>query len=437
MNLLPKAGPIAALRDTFLAIAQGEVEQIFHNDENVYERIRKHANHVLGMGLIVYLLIGIASLYGLCVTEGTPASIKFLTVVCFAAFGVLFYRGAQISIDYCSDTLSQQRTHCFLSWLPYGVGQFLLIMLIESIFFKYTDLHECGHVLFTLVSPQIACFLTLRMTLFLVFLLSIPLTGISIDDYHFTLFSTMFVFHIILVGFIKTFMNEMNSQHELICVNGSLRQVQLELAEKARLGERLRISRDLHDRMGHHLIALGLQLEIAHHLSEGEVKKEIERSRQLTKNLLKDVREVVGELRAENELPFTEQLNELIARVEQVKPGLEIQYSQPDLGLPLPKNYQTLLIELIKESVTNCIKHANAHHLKIIVQQLPAEVKLCIEDDGQGAGDFRYGNGLKGMKERLMPFQGRMIVNTDAMRGFKITISVPLNQHVDKAVSVA
>lgn len=434
MNLLHKVAPIAALRDLLAAIVHGEVNHLGQDATDVYERIKKHSNLVLGMGLLVYLLIGAASLYGMFVTENVPVLVTFWTIVSFILFGVLFYQGSNIAIDYCSDTLSQKRNQCFLTWFPYGVGQFLLIMLIEDLFFKYTALHECGHVLFTLVTPQMACFLTLRSTLLIVLLLNIPLTMLSSDDYQFTLFATMFVFHVVLAGFIKIFMNEANAQHELICVNGSLRQAQLELAENTRLSERLRISRDLHDRMGHHLIALGLQLEIAHHLSEGKIKREIEQSQQLTKSLLQDVREVVGELRSENDLPFTEQLNELIARVEQVKPELEVDYSQPEMDLPLPKKYQSLLIEIIKESVTNCIKHANAQHLTLEIKKTPFEVKLIIEDDGQGSGDFRYGNGLTGMKERLSPFRGRMIVNTDPMKGFRITISVPLEQQFDKAV---
>ena len=65
----------------------------------------------------------------------------------------------------------------------------------------------------------------------------------------------------------------------------------------SRTTERLRIARDLHDLLGHHLTALSLNLEVASHLATGEANEQIEKSKAITKLLLGDVRDVVSRLR--------------------------------------------------------------------------------------------------------------------------------------------
>ena len=79
----------------------------------------------------------------------------------------------------------------------------------------------------------------------------------------------------------------------------------------SRTEERLRIARDLHDLLGHHLTALSLNLEVASHLAAGEAKESIEKSQAITKQLLSDVRAVVSRLREDEPVDLATALNAL------------------------------------------------------------------------------------------------------------------------------
>src|SRR3546814_12036878 len=76
--------------------------------------------------------------------------------------------------------------------------------------------------------------------------------------------------------------------------NSELRATRALLAESSRLSERMRISRELHDLLGHHLTALSLNLEVATHVSSGKAQEHVRQAHTLAKLLLTDVREAVS-----------------------------------------------------------------------------------------------------------------------------------------------
>src|SRR5687768_4841063 len=91
--------------------------------------------------------------------------------------------------------------------------------------------------------------------------------------------------------------DEREAKQALAEANAELQVATGLLDMSSRAEERLRIARDLHDLIGHHLTALSLNLEVASHLAEGQAKAHIEKSQALTKLLLSDVRDVVSRLR--------------------------------------------------------------------------------------------------------------------------------------------
>jgi signal transduction histidine kinase len=81
-----------------------------------------------------------------------------------------------------------------------------------------------------------------------------------------------------------------------------LRATRALLAESTRMNERVRISRELHDLLGHHLTALALNLEVASHLVQGQAQEHVRKAQSVAKLLLSDVREAVSQLRAGDEV---------------------------------------------------------------------------------------------------------------------------------------
>src|SRR6188768_65917 len=103
-------------------------------------------------------------------------------------------------------------------------------------------------------------------------------------------------------------------------LNSELRATRVLLSESSRMSERLRISRELHDLLGHHLTALSLNLEVAGHLTEGKAQEHVRQSHTLAKLLLTDVREAVSEMREERGIDLAAALRTLAEGV----PALDV-----------------------------------------------------------------------------------------------------------------
>lgn len=88
------------------------------------------------------------------------------------------------------------------------------------------------------------------------------------------------------------------------------------------------------------------------------------------------------------------------------------------------KNIKYCFIMVVKEAFSNMIKHSNANHVKIIMNEHPAIYQLIVQDNGKSV-NVREGDGigLKGIEERVNNLHGN--VNITSMHGFKIFISVP------------
>ena len=77
-------------------------------------------------------------------------------------------------------------------------------------------------------------------------------------------------------------------------LNAELRATQQLVVDSSKIAERMRIARELHDLLGHHLTGLSLNLEVASHLTQGQTQEHIQTAQSVTKLLLEDVREVVN-----------------------------------------------------------------------------------------------------------------------------------------------
>lgn len=191
------------------------------------------------------------------------------------------------------------------------------------------------------------------------------------------------------------------------------------LAESARTAERLRISRDLHDAIGHQLTVLTLELEAARHRTGEQVHEHVERADAVARELLHDVRSTVSELRAE-----PADLDTALTRVVQDVPGLQISVDvDPEVRVGEPE--QVALLRAVQEVVTNTLRHADARELWIEVRRhAGGDVVLTAVDDGRGVAEAVPGNGLRGMIERFDALGGE--VGLDGSDGFRVTARMPV-----------
>jgi len=206
-------------------------------------------------------------------------------------------------------------------------------------------------------------------------------------------------------------------------LNAELRATRLLLAESARINERTRISRELHDLLGHHLTALSLNLEVAGHLVEGRAKEHVSQAHTLARLLLTDVREAVSHLREDGAIDLTAALQPLAENV----PGLDIhmEIEQP-LTLDDPERAHVLL-RCTQEIITNVVRHAAADNLWITARSSGGLITMRARDDGRGADQLAVGNGLRGMRERLAQYGGQLTIETRPEAGFRLCLELPVS----------
>ncbi|MGN7724686.1 sensor histidine kinase [Luteimonas sp. 22616] len=204
-------------------------------------------------------------------------------------------------------------------------------------------------------------------------------------------------------------------------LNAELRATRALLAESARVNERTRISRELHDLLGHHLTALSLNLEVASHLTEGKAHEHVGQAHTLARLLLSDVREAVSQIRGNDAIDMAATLLPLADNV----PGLHIDMVMPKPFLLDDPERAHVLLRCTQEIITNAVRHAQAQVLRLRYGWDGDAIRLQARDDGRGSENPDAGNGLAGMRERLATYGGELEVESAPGQGFTLRLHLP------------
>jgi signal transduction histidine kinase len=216
--------------------------------------------------------------------------------------------------------------------------------------------------------------------------------------------------------------SEMAARDELARANTELRGAQALLDESARVAERLRIARELHDVMGHTLTTLTIHLDVAGRLTTGPAAEHLECARNASSDLLDQVRAVVSRERHIQPTNLRSALADLAASAQGV---LQVRLQMPDdLSVSDVAQAETI-IRCVQEVITNAMRHADARELVIAVNIGRSGITIAARDDGRG-GDFSPGNGLSGMRERFESLGGSLSVSSAKGAGFAVEGILPL-----------
>ncbi len=214
-----------------------------------------------------------------------------------------------------------------------------------------------------------------------------------------------------------TLTREQRLRQELAEAHLELQAASILLTESARTTERLRISRELHDLIGHQLTVLTLELETAKHVEGSQARMHIDRADGVARELLGDVRATVGRLRTESP-----DLERAIRTMTDALPGLDVSVSVSP-RVRIGEEQSAALIRAAQELVTNTLRHAEARSLRIEVTAEAEEVILVARDDGRGVAHLELGNGLRGLQERFAELGGT--VAFDGRQGFEAVARMP------------
>ncbi|MES2918789.1 MAG: histidine kinase [Pseudomonadota bacterium] len=185
--------------------------------------------------------------------------------------------------------------------------------------------------------------------------------------------------------------------------------------------ERARLARDLHDEMGHHLVALNLRLQLLERsASLDESRQHLAQARSLAGLLFSDLRNTVNGLR-EPALDLEASILALAAHL----PGLEVEL---DMGLEqgaVSMLEAECLLRCVQEGMTNALKHGQASQIRISLQHGVDGLLLQVRDNGRGGAKAGEGGlGLQGLQERLQALQGRLWVERE-VDGFSLYAQLP------------
>ena len=216
-------------------------------------------------------------------------------------------------------------------------------------------------------------------------------------------------------------LRQQTARDQLRKVNSELRATQALLKENTRMAERVRIARELHDLVGHHLTALTLNLEVVTHLVDGKAREHVEQARSLAKMLLADVREVVSDMRRGDQVDLSRALRTLTEGVPEPQIHLDL---PSDLVMIDPERAH-LLLRCVQEIITNTVRHARARNLWIRLSTAQDGIAMSARDDGRGVSKVQVGNGLRGMRERLSQLGGKLEVESRKGAGFTLHAWIP------------
>ena len=193
---------------------------------------------------------------------------------------------------------------------------------------------------------------------------------------------------------------------------------QEQIEHLAKIAERERIARDLHDVLGHTLSVVVLKSELAGKLIGGEAERarqEIGEVEQIARQALGEVREAIRGYRAEG-------IAAEIARARRALDSAGVRLEWHADSLRLEPAHESVLSLVLRESVTNILRHAGATSCRLELSADSRGTRLSVHDDGRGASDYN-GNGLRGMRERVEALGGRLEV--DARQGTRLTVDIP------------
>ena len=244
-------------------------------------------------------------------------------------------------------------------------------------------------------------------------------------------FFSLWAFSLATWGLVFSTNTELLSQRALRQSNDQLRLAQSTIEIIATQNERLRISRDLHDEMGHLLTALSLQLQICQKLTASDDKsrliRQLEQAQQSTESLFSSVRHTVHGMRngagaKHSNTDLMSALEVLINDVESLTIKLRVNGDRPLLSF---ESTEAILF-IVKECITNTLRHSSASSMIIGLTNNETELLILIEDNGGESTSTSKGVGLLNIEERVQLLGGSVSMEFLTGRGFVVQLRVPM-----------
>jgi signal transduction histidine kinase len=327
----------------------------------------------------------------------------------FLLFGPAFW--------YSSDAKPRPRNFRLAALLIETIAAIGMTFLLRDYFIGF---------LLVIVSWQVALSLPLKAAI--VWVLSASILLIYCLDPHYYMgwrwgatgaFLGFQVFSIVTAALAKS---EAKSREEQARINAELVSTRELLRESSKLGERIRISRELHDSVGHHLTALCLHLEAVLNCPTDQVAEGVQLAQSAAKHALQEVRSVVSATQEGSDI----HLHSALQLLAEGTPRVRLNLSVPIELRITDVERANAVLRCVQEITTNTLKHSDAENLWITFRVNQGSIEIEARDDGQGIPSAGSGSGLTTMKRRFEELGGNVSFESGHKDGFLVRAWLPV-----------
>lgn len=317
---------------------------------------------------------------------------------------------------------------------------FLVSLFLEVLLVLYLHSFTDGYVYLILFSSLMDAVIRLKDETYLIFvLIASALLYALYPLYSLEWIIVTLLFYVITFLLLRQLRQELNARMETEVLYDQIRKNNYELevararllsyskqVEKvSQLEERNRISRELHDSIGHDLTGILMQVDASMQIIPLNQEKGLEilsSAYQNINNSIEGVRQTVRKLRPTTFQTHMTSLRELIEKFQK-DTGIKIEFTTTGTPYQLYPSIEIVIYKNTREALTNSVRHGYAENIQIILNYSIEDVQLIIADDGIGATNIQKGFGLSGMEERLDLVGGTITYSGD--KGFHIHMKIP------------
>ncbi|MDF2505209.1 sensor histidine kinase [Clostridium sp.] len=217
---------------------------------------------------------------------------------------------------------------------------------------------------------------------------------------------------------------------ELKANNLKLKQYSNKIEEFTIAKERTRIAQELHDSIGHSLVALNMNLEYAENvvaIKPEKAKTTIQNCYTLSKDSLKTLRKAVSVLKETNNITnLRDDIEQIFINFKNTN-TYKFNLDFDEQVEKFSREIKTCIFKILREAITNGIKHGNATSFNIHIYKLSNDIIFRIENNGKECKEIIPSNGIIGMKERVNLLNGEIYFNSEKKNSFIIYGKIPKN----------
>lgn len=198
-----------------------------------------------------------------------------------------------------------------------------------------------------------------------------------------------------------------------------LRMAHEEIEHLAKVAERERIARDLHDVLGHTLSLIIVKSTLAGKL----IDRHPEKAKDEIADIEKASRDAMAEIRSTLRGYSNYKISDEIQRAKLTLASAGILAESDTVDISMSPAQESVVALIMREAVTNIVRHSHARNCRLRLASENGACVLYVEDDGRG-GLQEEGNGLRGMRERIEALGGTLV--RDTASGTKLKFEFPL-----------